>query len=74
MTRLSELSGLSLSYISLLEQGKREDPSLESLNKIATALDLEASLLLLLSSTQDENKDISLDTLEQLKKIIYDVL
>lgn len=39
LNRLSELSGISMGYICHLEKGTRKNPSKETMEKIAKALD-----------------------------------
>lgn len=41
LTELSEMTGISVSYLSLLENKKRKNPKLEVLNKLADVLQVE---------------------------------
>lgn len=41
LTELSEMTGISVSYLSLLENKKRKNPKLEILNKLAEVLQVE---------------------------------
>ena len=41
LAELSEMTGISVSYISLLENKKRKNPKLEILNKLAEVLQVE---------------------------------
>ena len=60
MTEMSQKVGLSQSYISELENGKKQ-PSLEIIEKYATVFDMKPSTLLLFSETleidQIDNQD-----------------
>ena len=38
LTKLADLSGVSVGYLCHLEKGSRKNPSLEKMEKIATAL------------------------------------
>jgi transcriptional regulator with XRE-family HTH domain len=54
MTDLAREADLSLSYLSLLEKGKRDAPNLTALSKISKALGIPLSLLIFMAS-EDEN-------------------
>lgn len=63
---LAKRSGLSASYISLLEKGER-DPAISKVNKIADALNIPLSILLFIGSNQRELAGVlSEDALEKL--------
>lgn len=64
-TRLAELSGLSLSYLSLLERGKR-DPNLSTVNKLCEALGMPVSIFMFLASDANELNGISNELAEKL--------
>ena len=51
-TKLAENSGLSVSYLTLLEQGKR-DPNLSTLEKICLALQIPSTVLMFLAADAD---------------------
>jgi len=70
---LSDKTDLSESYISLIEKGKRE-PSISNLELIANALDIPLSLIILLSTSQMDNKELSTDLLDELTKTIYSLI
>ena len=64
----SDLAGranISVSYLSLLEQGKR-DPSFSMVENIASALKVPVSILVFLSAEKNELSDISSDLAEKL--------
>jgi transcriptional regulator with XRE-family HTH domain len=66
--RLSELafkSGLSISYLSLIEQGKR-DPNISVLESIAKGLDVPLSILVFLGADNSEIKKISPELFEKI--------
>lgn len=55
VNELGRRVGVSGAYISALEMGKKQNPSLEIIEKIATALDIPSSFL---TSNNCEHKDI----------------
>ncbi len=64
-TKLAELAEVSVSYISLLEQGKR-DPNVTTINKICNALNIPASIFMFLASDVNELNGISSELAEKL--------
>jgi transcriptional regulator with XRE-family HTH domain len=70
---LSKASGLSLSYLSLLERDKRE-PTLSALNKISGALGvpLPVFFLLLYAESTPEDPENSLQKLARITKSILE--
>lgn len=69
---LSETTGLSLSYLSLIERNKR-DPSLSSLEKISSVFDLPPSILIFLSSNMDQHQGTQAQIAEQMMLIVEDL-
>ena len=65
LAELADKSNLSTSYISLLEQGKR-DPNLSKLEKIAKSLKIPLSVLLFLGTDKKEIESISPELAEKL--------
>ena len=63
-TTLAKLSNLSISYLSLLEQGKR-DPNLSTIAEICKALDIPVSIFMFLASDMNELEGMS-DELAQM--------
>jgi XRE family transcriptional regulator, regulator of sulfur utilization len=53
LEKLSEITGLSISYLSYIESNGRK-PNLEVLSKIANGLQIPVELILLLSMNSDE--------------------
>ena len=68
LSELAEKSNLSTSYISLLEQGKR-DPNLSKLESIAEALKIPLSVLLFIGSDKSEIETVSSELAEKLSLI-----
>ena len=62
---LADMAQLSVSYISLLEQGKR-DPNFSIVQKIAAALNIPISILAFLAAEKSELSDISPELAEKL--------
>jgi transcriptional regulator with XRE-family HTH domain len=52
---LSSKAGISVSYLSLLERGKR-DPNFSTLEKISSGLDVPVSILVFLAAKEELNK------------------
>jgi transcriptional regulator with XRE-family HTH domain len=63
--QLAERVGLSVSYISLLEQNKR-DPAFSTVGRIAQELGVPASILLFLASDHRELSPVDRDLAEKL--------
>ena len=64
---LAELANISISYLSLLERGKR-DPTLSTIQSIVFALDIPFSILMFLA---DEKTDLAKINLEVAEKLSY---
>lgn len=64
-TKLAELSGLSVSYLTLLEQEKR-DPNLSTIDKICQALKIPSAILIFLAADSNEKKELSPELSEKL--------
>lgn len=64
-TKLAELSGLSVSYLTLLEQEKR-DPNLSTIDKICQALKIPLTILIFLAADSNEKKELSPELSEKL--------
>ncbi len=55
---LSSLAGISPSYLSMLERGKR-DPNLSTVQQIADGLNIPVSILVFLAADEEEISSIS---------------
>lgn len=64
-TKLAEKANISISYLSLLEQGKR-DPNLTTVNKLCNALNIPESIFMFLASDVNELNGISTELAEKL--------
>lgn len=64
-SELAEKANLSVSYVSLLENDKR-DPSLSKVEKIAGALGMPISVLLFLAKNKSEFESINPELAEKL--------
>jgi transcriptional regulator with XRE-family HTH domain len=62
---LAKIANISVAYLSLLEQGKR-DMNFSTLNSIANALDIPVSILVFLGTDSEELKEISPDLFNKL--------
>lgn len=63
--KLAELAGISISYLSLLEQGKR-DANFTSVNKIAQAMGIPLSVIVFLAADNEELQGMSSELIEKL--------
>lgn len=52
--QLASEAGLSVSYLSLLEQGKRRDPTLSTIQRLAEALQIPTGILFYLAANDTE--------------------
>lgn len=64
-TELANNAGISVSYLSLLERGKR-DPTLTTVGEIANALDIPVSILVFLAANEDDVSGLSPELREKL--------
>jgi len=69
---LAVTTGLSLSYLSLIERNKR-DPSLSNLSKIAAAFELPPSILIFISCDAEESQSNDSKIAEQMRAIVRDL-
>ena len=57
-SQLAERAGISVSYLSLLERGKR-DPSFSTVENISTALDVPITILVFIAADEEELSGIT---------------
>lgn len=72
-TKLAEKSNISVSYLTLLEQGKRE-PNISTINEICKALQIPPSILIFLASDSSEQQGISLELAEKLSHLALSLM
>ena len=72
-TELAEKADLSISYLSLLEQGKR-DPNLSTINKLCIALNIPASIFMFLASDVNELDGISKELAEKISLTAFQLM
>jgi transcriptional regulator with XRE-family HTH domain len=70
---LAKKVGLSISYISLIEQGKR-DPPMSTVEEMADALGVPVSLLTFLAAEAGDLKGVPEDVRDKLSGIAYKLL
>jgi transcriptional regulator with XRE-family HTH domain len=70
---LAALTELSPSYLSMIESGKRE-PTLSSIEKIASAMGVPTPILLFLAADSREIKGIDPETRRRLSAAVLDVM
>lgn len=71
--QLSNSSGISESYLSLIEQDKRQ-PTLSNLESIAGTLQVPVSILVFLADTQESVSEITDKQIEAITKTIYSLV
>ncbi len=64
-SELAERAEISVSYLSLLEQGKR-DPNFSTIESIAAAIGVPVAVLMFLAATPDELDGISPELAEKI--------
>lgn len=64
-SELSKSSNISISYLSLIEQGKR-DPNFSVLQSLSDSLSVPLSILVFLASDSSEMKSLSPELFEKL--------
>lgn len=64
-SELANIAGISVSYLSLLERGKR-DPTFSTVENIASALDVPVSILVFLAANEEEMSGLSPELREKL--------
>jgi transcriptional regulator with XRE-family HTH domain len=70
---LAERAGISPSYLSVLEKGKR-DPSFSMIEKIARALDIPLSLLIFIATDPSEIQGLPTEVTEKLSAATINLL
>ena len=73
LAALSDRTGLSESYLSLLERGAR-DPTLSSIESISRGLEVPVSLLVFLGSDAAETSSLPAEVREKLSTAIVQLL
>jgi transcriptional regulator with XRE-family HTH domain len=64
-SKLANIAGISVSYLSLLERGKR-DPTFSTIEEIASALDVPVSILVFLAANDEEMSGLGSELREKL--------
>lgn len=70
---LARRAGISPSYLSVLEKGKR-DPSFSMIEKIARALDVPLSLLIFVATDASEIQGLPTEVTEKLSAVTMNLL
>lgn len=70
---LARRAGISPSYLSVLEKGKR-DPSFSMIEKIARALDVPLSLLIFVATDASEIQGLPTEVAEKLSAVTMNLL
>ena len=66
LAEVAKQAGYSASYLSMLESGARKDPTVSTLKKIATALNVPLGILFFLGAEADELGGLDKDLSRQL--------
>lgn len=72
-TKLAESAEISVSYLSLLEKGKR-DPALSVLTRLCEVLGLPLNLLLFIASSKEELKGLPVELFEKLSSLTLNLM
>ncbi len=70
---LARRSGVSLSYVSLIEQNKR-DPTMSVVEEISRGLEVPLSILIFLAADKNELAGLSEEVREKLSRAALDLL
>ena len=73
-SELAKAAGLSISYLSLLERGEREDPALSIVESIAKALNVPLTVLMFLSADEDELGGLDKEVIEKLSTVAIQLM
>lgn len=65
---LASMAGISVSYLSLLERGKR-DPTFSTVEEIANALEVPVSILVFLAANDEEVSELGSELREKLSYV-----
>lgn len=71
---LAQRAGLSVSYLSLLEQNKRTDPTLTTMHRLSDALHLPLGILFYLAAEKSELSGLDPDLLQRLSHAALSML
>lgn len=73
LEELAGRSGLSQSYLSMIESGKRE-PTLTSVQKISAAMGIPVTIVLFLASDDEELRGLDAETKSRLSDAVLEVM
>lgn len=71
-SELADAAGISVSYLSLLERGKR-DPAFTTVERISKALKVPLSILVFVAAEKDELDGVSEELREKLAYLAHDL-
>lgn len=71
---LATAAGIRPSYLSMIERGARANPSTATVRKLADALDLPVTLLMLLGAEADDLNHMAPDEANRLARSLLDAL
>jgi transcriptional regulator with XRE-family HTH domain len=74
LSELATRAALSVSYLSLLEQNKRRDPTLSTVQKIAEALRIPTGILFFLAADKVELSGLDVELAEKLSHAALTIL
>lgn len=73
LDELAALAGISQSYLSMLESGKRE-PTLSTIEKVANGLGIPTPIVLFLAANKGELEGLDAETTRRLSAAVLDVV
>ena len=74
LSKLAQRAQCSVSYLSMLEKGGRDDPSLSTIKNIATALNVPIGILFFLAADKNDLAGVDKDLAGQLARAALDLL
>lgn len=72
-SELANIAGISVSYLSLLERGKR-DPTISTTEGIANALKVPLSILVFLAANNTEKSELGSELCEKLSYVALSLI
>lgn len=74
LAELAQRAKCSVSYLSMLERGDRQDPTLSAIKKIAGALKVPTGILLFLAAEKDDLAGIDKNLADRMAGVALDLL
>jgi len=72
-SKLAELAGITKTYLSAVERGKRQ-PNYETVNTVANAMGIPLSIIVFLSASDNELKPLGSELNEKLARVTLQLI